>query len=227
MPTLKYKDPGDGQWKLLAPSIAEAEVHVGPDAPTGNEELWYDTDAMPTAALPNAFASKAALLGGWTAPPAGATAYLSDNKIPVVFNGTEWQRMAPYKKVQRFAGHVSTAGAAMNYWPLVVNGGPANLTVDKFAAGSKLVITVQWSAYVTGAGGVVDWYLRVTGVDTLLVRSYFNALATHVPWSATVELTPAAGSIATQFLVWPGAGVTINCDASDYFHLIVEEVNPT
>jgi len=51
MPMLKYKDPGDGQWKPVpVGGSAPNEVTVSATQPTDGSELWLDTVASPPVA---------------------------------------------------------------------------------------------------------------------------------------------------------------------------------
>lgn len=49
--TISYDDPG-GTITITSTSTGVDEVWVGPGTPPGAQEIWYDTDAVPTPAVP-------------------------------------------------------------------------------------------------------------------------------------------------------------------------------
>ena len=48
MPTMKYKDPADGQWKFIAgnPATDEVQVSSGPAPTDTGVQLWMDTNTI-------------------------------------------------------------------------------------------------------------------------------------------------------------------------------------
>jgi hypothetical protein len=155
----------NGQWVSLASGGAEDEVWIGPSAPTGSHELWFDTDE-PTA--PNADRWNSA----WGIVAVGA--FTSSNlAIPVGL--TEFTTRIPFKAITgrryRMVLQVrivsTTTGTGINFFPngpsyfggswdtwLTVEGNWDPFRTEALFTGNDVSGSFYWTVNNAGSGPV-------------------------------------------------------------------------
>jgi len=193
----------NGQWVSLASGGAEDEVWIGPSAPTGSHELWFDTDE-PSASNADRWNSAWGIVavGAFTAANIAVPVGLTEFTTRIPFKAITGRR---YRMVLQVRIVSTTSGTGLNFFPngpsyfggswdtwATVEGNWDPLRTEALFTGNDVTGSFYWTVNNAGTGPVT-FYLDTMScfyIEDCGPISYGTPPATD-PTPAAVAWTPA------------------------------------